>query len=71
MSQLKIDMGKLLRKRKNISKKEWRCPVCKRLFGVIRDDNFLEIKTSNRQVIIIDPKVRIGKCKCGTIIKVE
>ena len=63
-------MEKLLREEKNTSEKEWRCPVCKRLFGIIRNDNSLEIKTSNRQVIVVYPKIRIGKCKCGAIIKV-
>ena len=46
-------------------KVEWRCIVCNRLFGHIRDNGELEIISRNKQIIVVDFKERKAVCKCG------
>jgi len=65
-------MAKLSKKKKkDISKEEWRCPECNRLLGLIISDNFLEIETRNRQKILIPKILRNAFCKCGVFITVS
>jgi len=66
-------MAELSKEKENFSfsEDEWRCPNCGRLLGLIINNQFLEIESSNHQIILVPKDIRKGVCKCGTIITIS
>jgi DhnA family fructose-bisphosphate aldolase class Ia len=64
-------MAELLNEKENFSEEEWRCPNCGRLLGLIINNQFLEIESSNHQLIWVPKDYRKAICKCGVIVTVS